>query len=96
MRVLSVDLFPEHLILHAVVESDQKEIEEPFWEDDQADMFGIMDDTGTGYRRGGAGATGFFPEEHVWIWDVKFYPAVPEGVKTLTVTHIAGSVEIAL
>lgn len=95
VRVMSVDLFPDHLILHAVVESDLKEIEEPFWEEDQADMFGVMDDLGTGYVRGGASASGI-RDEHVWAWDVKFYPAVPAEARTLTVTHIAGSVELAL
>jgi hypothetical protein len=95
VQVLRIELFADHLTLHAVVESDLKEIVEPFWEDDQADMFGIVDDRGSGYERGGAGGSGS-PGEHVWTWDIDFYPAVPEGVRTLTVTHVAGSVELRL
>ena len=46
--VLGIDLWSEHLVLHARVESDLKEITEPFWEEDQVDMFSVMDDLGTG------------------------------------------------
>ncbi len=93
--VLGVDLWTEHLVLHAQVESDLKEITEPFWEEDQVDMFGVMDDLGTGYRRASASGSGD-PEEHIWTYKIKFYPAVPDAVTALTVTHIAGEVDVPL
>jgi hypothetical protein len=88
--ILGVDLWTEHLVLHARVESDLKEIAEPFWEEDQVDMFGVMDDLGTGYRRASASGSGD-PEERIW-----FYPAVPDAVTALIVTHIAGEVDVPL
>lgn len=93
--VLGAVLWPDHISLRALVESDRKEIEEPYWEDDQADMFDLADDLGTEYRRGGAGGQGN-PDLHVWEWEMTFYPAVPKGAKTLTVSHIAGSVVLDL
>ena len=56
--VLGVELWTDHIVVHARVESDEKEIEEPFWEDDQPDMFGITDDHGTGYQRSSASGSG--------------------------------------
>jgi hypothetical protein len=93
--VLGVVLWPDHISLRALVESDLKEIEEPHWEEDQVDMFGLVDDLGTEYRRGGAAGRGD-ADLHVWEWEMTFYPVVPEGAKTLTVSHIAGSVVLAL
>jgi hypothetical protein len=93
--VLGVELWTDHLVLHARVESDRKEIEEPFWEEDQIDMFAVIDDLGTGYRRGSAGGSGS-DEDHIWTYRIKFWPAVPEGVRALTVSHIAGSVDLLL
>jgi hypothetical protein len=93
--VLGVDLWTDHLVLHTRVESDQKEIDEPFWEEDQVDMFAVLDDLGTGYRRASAGGSGN-PEEHIWTYRIKFYPAVPDAVTALTITHIAGGVDVPL
>ena len=99
--VLGVILAPDRVTVHAVVESNSKEIEGEFWEDDQMDMFSLADDLGTEYRSGsGAGrsaAGGYYQQDlHVWDWDFYFEPAVPEGATRLTVSHIDGSVEIAL
>jgi hypothetical protein len=93
--VLGAVLWPDHVSLRALVESDPKEIEEPYWEQDQVDMFALVDDLGTEYERGGAGGRGD-DDLHVWEWEMAFYPPVPEGAKTLTVSHIAGSVVLAL
>lgn len=93
--VLGAVLWPDHISLRALVESDRKEIEEPYWEEDQVDMFSLVDDLGTEYERGGAGGRGG-DELHVWEWEITFYPPVPEGAKTLTVSHIAGSVVLSL
>ena len=93
--VLGVVLWPDHISLRALVESDLKEIEEPHWEEDQIDMFGLVDDLGTEYRRGSAGRQGA-AHLHVWEWETRFYPPAPEGAKTLTVSHIAGSVVLTL
>jgi hypothetical protein len=93
--VLGVELWTDHVILHASVESDQVEIEEPFWEDDQIAMFAVTDDGGTDYRRGSASGSGD-DEDQIWTYRIKFWPAVPEGVRALTVSHLAGSVELFL
>jgi hypothetical protein len=93
--VLSVVLWPDHVALRAIVESDHKEVEDPVWEDDQADMFSLDDDLGTEYERSGAGGSGD-NDLHVWEWEIPFYPAVPEDAKTLTVRHIAGSVTLTI
>jgi hypothetical protein len=93
--VLGVALWPEHLTLYAMVESDDKEIREAFWEDDQPDMFGVTDDSGSGYERGGAAGSGL-GDGHMWLYHIDFHPGVPAGVKTLTISHIAGSVELTL
>jgi hypothetical protein len=58
-------------------------------------MFGVIDDLGTGYRRASASGSGY-PEEHIWTYKIKFYPAVPEAVTALTITHIAGQVDLPL
>jgi hypothetical protein len=93
--VLGVVLWPDHITLHAVCESDLKEISEPFWEDDQADMFGITDDLGTRYY--GRNASGGGDDQlHVWEWEIGYSPGVPDGASTLTISHIDGSVEISL
>lgn len=93
--VLGAVLWPDSVSLHAVVESDQKEIEEPYWEGDQYLMFDLSDDLGTEYDCRGAGSTGD-RELHVREWEIPFRPGVPRGAKTLTVTHIAGSVVLDL
>jgi hypothetical protein len=93
--VLNVILWPDRISLSALVESDRKEIEEPHWEEDQVDMFGLVDDLGTEYKRGGASGQGD-DDLHVWKWETTFQPAVPQGAKALTVTHIAGSVLLTL
>lgn len=95
MVVLGAVLWPDHVSLRALVESDSKEIEEPHWEEDQVDMFELTDDLGTKYERGGAGGQGD-DDLHVWEWQMTFYPPVPKGAKTLTVSHIAGSVDLTL
>ena len=92
--VSGVELWPDHMVLRARVESDRKEIEEPDWEEDQADMFGVTDDLGTEYRRGGASGSGF-EEDHIWTYEIDFYPPVPDRATTLTVSHIAGSVVLS-
>jgi hypothetical protein len=94
--VLGVVLWPSKLDLIAMVESDRKEIVEPYWEEDQADMFSLQDDLGTTYERGGAGAVGTWDESHVKQWTVSFETPVPEKASTLTVSHIAGSVVLDL
>ena len=58
-------------------------------------MFALTDDLGTRYRRGSAGGSGSV-EDHIWTYRIKFWPAVPEGVRTLTVSHVAGSVALTL
>jgi len=93
--VLGAVLWPDHVTLHAAVEADEKEIDEPYWEEDQYLMFGLSDDLGTEYDCRSAGGTAD-RELHIREWQIPFRPGVPAGAKTLTVTHIAGSVELTL
>jgi hypothetical protein len=93
--VLGVELWTDHLILHARIEADEKEIEEPVWEEDQVDMLAVTDDLGTDYRRGSAGGSGSDADQ-TWTYRIKFWPAVPEGARALTVSHIARSVTLTL
>jgi hypothetical protein len=93
--VLEAVLWPDSVEIHAVVEADAKEIAESYWEGDQYISFGLADDLGTEYDCRGAGSTGD-PELHVRDWSIPFRPGVPPGAKTLTVTHLAGTVELPL
>jgi hypothetical protein len=93
--VLGAVLWPDSVEIHAVVEADAKEIAEPYWEGDQYISFDLTDDLGTEYDCRGAGSTGD-TMLHVRDWSIPFRPGVPRGAKTLTVTHLAGSVDLAL
>lgn len=93
--VLGLVLWPDHVSLHAVVESDQGEIEELHGEAGQYGMFSLTDDIGTDYevRNGGCDID---PRLHVRDWTITLDPAVPVGACTVTVTHVCGRVDIPL
>jgi hypothetical protein len=96
--VLGVVLWPDHLTLHAVVESDAEEIADGLQEEEQFDMFQVIDDVGGTYRSNGAGGTS---ELHVQEHRVRLRPGVPADATKITVTiwvrhQIYGSLEIPL
>lgn len=93
--MLGLVLWPDHVSLHTVVESDQREIDEPHGEAGQYGMFSLTDDVGTEYevRNGGCDLD---PTLHVRDWTITLDPAVPVGASTVTVTHVDGGVEIPL
>jgi hypothetical protein len=96
--VLGVVLWPDHLALHAVVESDAEEIANGLQEEEQFDMFQVTDDLGGTYKTHGAGGTS---ELHVQEHRLRLDPGVPEDATKLTVTiwvrhQVFGSVEIDL
>jgi hypothetical protein len=98
IAVLGVVLWPDHITLHAVVESDAEEIANGRQEMEQFDMFEVVDDLGGTYQTHGAGGTS---DLHVQEHRVRLDPGVPADATKLTVTiwvrhSIHGSVEIPL
>jgi hypothetical protein len=96
--ILGVVLWPDHISLHAVVESDSEEIAHGRQESEQFDMFEVTDDLGGTYTCHGAGGTS---ELHVQEHRVWLDPGVPAEATVLTVTiwvrrTIYGTVEIPL
>jgi hypothetical protein len=93
--VLGLVLFRDHVALHAIVEADPGEIEEPYWEPDEFGMFDLTDNLGTAYvvRNGGCFVD---PGRNLRDWSVTIDPAAPEGATEFTVTHTEGSVQLSL
>src|ERR1700753_3977938 len=81
--ILGVVLWPDHISLHAVVESDTEEIAHGRQESEQFDMFEVTDALGGTYPGHGAGGTS---ELHVQEHQVRLDPGVPAEATMLTVT----------
>jgi hypothetical protein len=91
--VLGLVLFPDRVTLHAVVDDDPPDIEEPCRELDRQGMFFLADDVGTRYEvRSGE----FFaaPGRQRRDWTVTIDPPAPAEATRFLVTHADGGVEL--
>jgi len=101
IAVLGVVLWPDKIMLHAVVESDAEEIASVHQEGDQATMFQITDDLGNSYDGPSGGHGSGNTNLNVNEWRIHVHPGVAEGATKLTVTiwvrhSIHGRVELPL
>jgi hypothetical protein len=101
IAVLGVVLWPDRIMLHAVVESDAEEVASDLQEGDQATMFEVTDDLGNAYDGPSSGRGSGDTNLHVNEWEVDIRPGVAEGATKLTVTiwvrhSIHGKVELPL